>query len=148
MRRSTLLALPSLALGTCLVLAPAALAAQGPNPTGVYREEIALRNLSETRRIMLLPNETVGFRVLGATNEARVLRVSTGHLVEGRLYSAVAVVTPRDGGAVRRTEGTISVDAPVLNLGTLPDGEYLITMHLEDLSSGSTRDARNKVVLY
>lgn len=141
MRRSTLLAL-------LLLAAPTALAAQGPNTSTVYQENIALRNLSESRRLMLLPNETVGFRILGESNEARVLRASTGHLVEGRLYHTIVTVTPRDGGPVRRTEGTISVDAPLITLGTLPDGEYIVTMHLEDLASGSTRDAKNKVVLY
>lgn len=111
------------------------------------KEDPAIRALSDTRRLMLLPNETVGFRVLGAADQPRTLRVSTGHLRAGRLYHTVARIVPRDGSAPRRAEGTVSADAPSLALGDLPAGEYTITVHLEDYATGATRDARNKVVL-
>ena len=140
MRRTALVSL-------LLLAAPAALAAQGANAIRLERDALAIRQLSETRRIALLPNETVGFRILGATGGTRTLRVTTGHLVSGRLYHAVAHITPRDGSSPLRAEGTVSIEAPRLSLGALPAGEYIITMHLEDLATGSTRDARNKVVL-
>lgn len=133
------------ALSLLLVAAtPAVLSAQDVN---ARRESLSLLALSETRRLPLLPSESVGFRVFGAADKARALRVSTGHLVAGRYYHAVARIVPRDGSTPLRTEGTISSDAPQLDLGLLPAGEYLITVHLEDYATGSTRDARNKVVL-
>lgn len=105
----------------------------------------AIAALSDPRRVALLPNEVVGFRILG--DQARTLRVSTGHLREGRLYHAVARIVPTDGSPATRVEGTVSADTPTLQIGTLPAGEYIITVHLEDYATGSTRDARNKVVL-
>jgi hypothetical protein len=138
MRRTPLLAL-------ALLVAPAALAAQMSSAT---LEDLAIRNLNETRRLALLPNETVGFRILGTSTEARTMRMTTGHLVAGHLYNAVAQITPRNGSPTLRAEGTISTDAPRLDLGVLPAGAYLITMHLEDLATGSTRDAKSSVILY
>lgn len=140
MRRTALLALVFLA-------APAALAAQDQTQTSAYREQLALRILSETRRLDLLPNESVGFRIVGATAAARSLRITTGHLAQGHLYQALFRIVPRDGGNPLRIEGTVSADAPSIAIGALPAGEYVISMHLEDLSSGDTRDAQNKVVL-
>ncbi|HEX7917924.1 MAG TPA: hypothetical protein VF454_00900 [Gemmatimonadales bacterium] len=105
----------------------------------------AIAALSDPRRVALLPNEVVGFRILG--DQARTLRVSTGHLREGRLYHAVARIVPSDGSPATRVEGTVSAETPTLQIGTLPAGEYIITVHLEDYATGSTRDARNKVVL-
>lgn len=110
-------------------------------------ENPAVRALSETRRLALLPNETVGFRVLGTADAGRTLRISTGHLREGRLYHAVARIIPRDGSAALRAEGTVSADAPTIEVGVLPAGEYTVVVHLEDYATGATRDARNKVVL-
>lgn len=131
---------------------PLLLLAAGPSlavAQDIYtrRESPALVALSEPRRLTLLPNETVGFRVLGDADQGRTLRVSTGHLREGRLYYAVARILPRDGSAALRVEGTVSTDAPRITLGNLPAGEYTITVHLEDYLTGATRDARNKVVL-
>lgn len=136
MHRPTLLALATLAL-------PAALSAQVV--TGRYTAAGPL--LTESRQIVLLPNEVVGFRIVGATEENRTIRVTTGHLLEGRLYHAVAMITPRDGSKPIRAEGTLSTETPELNVGILPKGEYLVTVHLEDLYSGDVRDAKNKVVL-
>lgn len=138
MRRTPLLAL-------ALLIAPAALAAQ---MSSVDLEDQAIRTLNDTRRLALLPNETVGFRILGASSEARTMRMTTGHLAAGHLYAAVAVITPRNGAPTLRAEGTVSADAPRLALGVLPAGAYLITMHLEDLATGSTRDAKSSVILY
>jgi|GEM_PF-5038729 len=136
MHRPTLLALATLAL-------PAALSAQVV--TGRYTAAGPL--LTETRQIVLLPNEVVGFRINGTSEGARTLRVTTGHLIEGRLYHAVAIITPRDGSKPLRAEGTLSTETPELNVGILPKGEYLVTVHLEDLYTGDVRDAKNKVVL-
>lgn len=135
--RRTLLAL-------ALIVAPAALAAQ---TNSVTLEDIAIKNLSDARRLTLLPNETVGFRILGTAATPRTMKITTGHLVAGHLYSAVAVITPRDGSPTLRTEGTISTDAATLPLGELAPGAYVITMHLEDLATGSTRDAKSSVIL-
>ena len=140
MRRTPFLAL-------ALLAAPAALAAQGAQTSTVTLEQLAIQNLSDYRRLDLLPNETVGFRIVGASAETRTMRVTTGHLRAGHLYTATAIITPRDGSPTLRAEGTISTDSPTLSLGTLPDGAYLITMHLEDLLTGSTRDAKSSVVL-
>ena len=137
MRRISLLAL-------ALLAAPAALAAQA---NSVTLEQLALRNFNDVRILDLTPNETVGFRVLGDASAGRTMKMTTGHLIAGHLYTATAVITPRDGSPVLRAEGTISTDAPTLLLGALPDGRYVITMHLEDLLTGSTRDARSSVVL-
>lgn len=136
MRRTALLSL-------VLATAPALLAAQA---TTVQLEDRAIQNLSDTRRLALLPNETVGFRVVGGAT-LRTMRVTTGHLVAGHLYHAVALIQPRDGSRALRAEGTVSSDDPRLSLGTLPDGGYVISMHLEDLLTGSTRDAKSSVVL-
>ena len=95
MRRSSILALQVLAL-------PATLAAQDAS-----REKQSVAVLSEPRRLNLLPSEVVGFRVIGDAAAGRILRVSTGHLVAGRLYHAVAMVTPQDGSAPIRAEGTL-----------------------------------------
>ncbi len=137
MHRPTLLALATLAL-------PAALSAQ--QASAGYTSGNPL--LTETRQIVLLPTEVVGFRILGETEGARSLRVTTGHLVAGRLYHTVAIITPRDGSAPLRAEGTLSDESPELNVGTLPDGEYLVSVHMEDLATGEVRDAKNKVVLH
>jgi hypothetical protein len=136
MRRTTLLALATLAL-------PAALSAQVN--TGRYTAAGPL--LNETRQIVLLPSEVVGFRITGTSEATRNLRVTTGHLLVGRLYHAVAIITPRDGSQPIRAEGTLSVETPELNVGSLAKGEYLVTVHLEDLYTGDVRDAKNKVVL-
>lgn len=137
MRRTSLLALALLAV-------PAALAAQA---TTVDLEARTINNFYETTRLSLLPNETVGFRVVRTSPTARVMRVTTGHLTDGHLYTATAIITPRDGSPTLRAEGTISTESPTLSLGALPDGAYVITMHLEDLLTGSTRDAKSSVVL-
>jgi hypothetical protein len=137
MHRPTLLALATLAL-------PAALSAQVN--TGRYTAAGPL--LNETRQLVLLPNEVVGFRIIGTSEETRTIRVTTGHLLEGRLYHAVAVVTPRDGSQPIRAEGTLSTVTPELNVGALPKGEYVVTVHLEDLYTGDVRDAKNRVVLH
>jgi len=131
---------------------PLLLLAAGPSlavaqDTYARRESPAVAVLSETRRLALLPNETVGFRVLGTAEQGRSLRVSTGHLREGRLYHAVARIIPRDGSPALRVEGTVSTDAPSIDVGALPAGEYTITVHLEDYATGATRDAQNNVVL-
>jgi len=136
MHRPTLLALATLAL-------PAALSAQ--QLTGRYTAAGPL--LTETRQIVLLPSEVVGFRITGTSEATRTLRVTTGHLLEGRLYHAVAIITPRDGSKPIRAEGTLSIETPELNVGTLVKGEYLVTVHLEDMYTGDVRDAKNKVVL-
>jgi hypothetical protein len=140
MRRSTILSLVVLAL-------PASLAAQYVGTQHGDRGSLGIAALSEPRRLNLLPSEVVGFRVTGEASVGRILRVSAGHLVSGRLYYAVAMVTPRDGSAPIRAEGTLSADAPRLPLGTLPAGAYTIRVHLEDVATGATRDATNKVVL-
>lgn len=137
MRRTTLLSL-------LLVAAPVVLAAQD---MAARRENPGIAVLSEPRRLNLLPSEVVGFRVTGEASVGRILRVSTGHLVTGRLYHAVAWVTPHDGSTPIRAEGTLSTDTPRLALGALPAGAYTIQVHLEDVATGATRDARNKVVL-
>ena len=130
-----------------LLVAPAALAAQMPQDVNARREELAIRMLSETRRLPLLPNETVGFRVLGEDGQRRTIRFTSGHLIAGRLYRTVATITPSDGSPTLRAEGTLSVDTPTLDVGILPAGGYYIKVHLEDMASGATRDARNNVVL-
>ena len=137
----------TLLLPLLLVVAPAALAAQTPQDGSAQREELAIRMLTETRRLPLLPNETVGFRVLGENGMRRTIRFTTGHLIAGRLYRTVATIIPSDGSPTLRAEGTLSVDVPTLDVGTLPAGGYYIKVHLEDMASGATRDARNKVVL-
>lgn len=138
MRRSSILAL------TALLAAPAALSAQA---IASQRDHLAIAVLSEPRRLNLLPSEVVGFRVTGEASVGRILRVSTGNLVSGRLYHAIALVTPHDGSSPLRAEGTLSADTPRLALGALPAGGYTIRVHLEDFATGATRDARNKVVL-
>jgi len=138
--RRTLLPLLFLAL-------PAALAAQMPQDVNARKEELAIQMLSETRRLPLLPNETVGFRVLGENGARRSIRFTTGHLITGRLYHAVATIIPSDGSPTLRAEGTLSVDTPTLDVGALPSGGYYIKVHLEDIATGATRDARNNVVL-
>jgi hypothetical protein len=130
------------------LVAPAALAAQAPQDMNARRDELAIQMLSETRRLPLLPNETVGFRVLGENGQHRTIRFTTGHLINGRLYRAVATVLPGDGSPALRTEGTLSVDTPNLDIGALPAGSYYIKVHLEDMATGATRDARNNVVLH
>lgn len=140
MRRSSILALLVLAL-------PASLAAQDIATQHASREKQSVAVLSEPRRLNLLPSEVVGFRVIGDAAAGRILRVSTGHLVAGRLYHAVAMVTPQDGSAPIRAEGTLNTSTPRLALGALPAGTYTIRVHLEDMTTGATRDARNKVVL-
>lgn len=137
MRRTHLLVLALLAL-------PAGLAAQ---VSTVTLEQLAIKNLNETRRLDLLPNETVGFRILGTADAARTMKVTTGHLIYGHLYRAIAVVVPRNGAPTLQAEGTVSTESPTLSLGVLPAGAYLITMHLEDLATESTRDAKSSVVL-
>jgi hypothetical protein len=137
MRRLTLAVLAALAL-------PAALSAQGAS--SVQMEDLAIRNLSETRRLMLLPNETVGFRVLGTASD-RSLRVTTGHLVEGRFYQARVTITEVGGTTLRTIDGTISSDAPTLDIGALADGDYRIAVELADLGTGGIRAARSRVVL-
>ena len=127
-----------------LVAGPTLAVAQNPYPR---REDPAILALSESRRLPLLPNETVGFRVLGTAEQGRAIRVSTGHLREGRLYHSVAQILPHDGSPALRVEGTVSADAPMIQVGALPAGEYTILVHLEDYATGATRDARNKVVL-
>jgi hypothetical protein len=131
---------------------PLLLLAAGPTlavaqDMAVRREDPAVMALSETRRLSLLPNETVGFRVLGDAGQARILRVSTGHLRQGRLYHTVARIFPRDGSPAMRVEGTVSAEVPTIEIGDLPAGEYMIVVHLEDYATGAFRDARNKVVL-
>ena len=140
MRRTLLLPL-------LFLVAPAALAAQMPQDVNGQRAELAIRMLSETRRLPLLPNETVGFRVLGENGQRRTIRFTTGHLITGRLYRAVATIIPSDGSPALRTEGTLSVETPTIDLGVLPAGGYRIRVHLEDIATGATRDARNNVVL-
>ncbi len=135
----------TLLLPLLLLVAPAALSAQDVNDA--RREDLAIRMLSETRRLPLLPNETVGFRVLGENGQRRTIRFTTGHLLAGRLYHAVATIIPSDGSPALRTEGTLSVDTPTIDVGALPPGGYYIRVHLEDMATGATRDARNKVVL-
>lgn len=130
-------------LSVTLLAVPAALAAQSNT---VQLEQRAVQNWNDIRLIALLPNEVVGFRVLGSA-EARTMRVTTGHMVAGHLYHAVATILPRDGSRALRAEGTISADVPRLSLGALPDGGYIISMHLEDLLTGSTRDAKSSVIL-
>jgi hypothetical protein len=137
MRRLTLAVVATLAL-------PATLSAQGA--TSVQMEALAIQNLSELRRFHLLPNETVGFRVLGGAEE-RSLRLTTGHLTDGRLYHATVSITEAGSTSVRRLEGTVSADAAVLALGALPNGEYRITVELADLATGATRGARSRVIL-
>jgi hypothetical protein len=133
-----------IAIAFALVVIPAALSAQ---TMGQEKNELAMRVLTEGRRVFILPNEVMGFRITGETGEVRNLRVSTGHLAEGHLYHAIATVTPRDGSAALRTEGTLDINTPSLSLGALADGEYLISIKLTDLTDGSTRDATNRVVL-
>lgn len=133
-----------IAIAFALVALPATLNAQYANQEP---NELAMRALSESRRIYVLPNEVMGFRVTGETGATRNLRVSTGHLSEGHLYHAIATITPRDGSAALRAEGTLDLNTPSLSLGALADGEYLITIKLTDLTDGSTRDAINRVVL-
>lgn len=123
---------------------PALAVAQDVN---ARKENPAILALSETRRLTLLPNETVGFRVLGGADQGRTLRVSAGHLREGRLYHTIARIIPRDGSQALRVEGTVSADTPTIEIGSLPAGEYTILVHLEDYASGATRNARNRVVL-
>jgi hypothetical protein len=137
MRRLTLAVVAALAL-------PATLSAQGAS--SVQMEDLAIRTLSETRRLHLLPSETVGFRVLGAST-ARSLRVTTGHLVEGRFYQARVTITEVGGTTQRTIDGTVSTDAPTLDLGALADGEYRIVVELADLGTGALRAARSRVVL-
>lgn len=126
-----------------LLAVPAALAAQSNT---VQLEQRAVQDWNDIRLVALLPNEVVGFRVVGRA-EARTMRVTTGHLIAGHLYHAVAFIIPRDGSRALRAEGTVSSDDPRLSLGTLPDGGYVISMHLEDLLTGSTRDAKSSVIL-
>jgi len=133
-----------IAIALSLVVLPAALNAQYSGPG---KNDLAMQTLSEGRRIIVLPIEVMGFRITGETGEVRNLRVSTGHLSEGHLYLAIATITPRDGSAALRTEGTLDINTPSLSLGALPDGEYLVTIALTDLTDGSTRDAANRVVL-
>ena len=130
-----------------LLVAPAALAAQMPQDVNARQEELAIRMLSETRRLPLLPNETVGFRVLGENGQRRTIRFTTGHLITGRLYRAVATIIPTDGSPTLRAEGTMSADSPILDVGALPAGGYYVRVHLEDIATGATRDARNNVML-
>lgn len=137
MRCTTLLSL-------LLVAAPVVLAAQD---MAAKRENPGIAVLSETRRLPLLPNETVGFRVLGENGRRRTIRFTTGHLLAGRLYHAVATIIPSDGSPALHTEGTLNVDTPTIDVGALPAGGYYIKVHLEDMATGATRDARNKVVL-
>ncbi len=137
----------TLLLPLLLTIAPVALAAQMPQDVNARREELAIRMLSETRRLPLLPNETVGFRVLGQDGQRRTIRFTTGHLITGRLYRAVATIIPSDGSPTLRTEGTLSVESPTIDVGALPAGGYYIRVHLEDMATGATRDARNNVVL-
>ena len=134
----------SIPLALALLGFPVALTAQAAN---LEPNEHAMRALSEGRRAYILPSEVMGFRVTGEAGEIRTIRVSTGHMVEGHLYHAIATITPRDGSAALRTEGTLDSNSPSLPLGTLADGEYLITVKLTDLRDGSTRDASNRVVL-
>ncbi len=137
MRRLTLTVIAALAL-------PATLSAQGA--TSVEMENHAIRNLSELRRFHLLPSELVGFRILGDAQE-RSLRVTTGHLEDGRLYQATVRITEVGGTSTRRLEGTVSTEAAVIALGELPDGEYRITVELADLATGATRGAKSRVIL-
>lgn len=137
MRRLTIAVLAALAL-------PATLNAQGTS--SVQMEDLAIRSLSETRRLMLLPSETVGFRITG-TSADRSLRVTTGHLVEARFYQARVTITEVGGKTIRTIDGTVSTDAPTLALGALPDGEYRIAVELADLGTGGVRAARSRVVL-
>lgn len=137
MRRLVLTVLATIAL-------PAALSAQGA--TSVQMEDLAIQNLSELRRFHLLPNETVGFRVLGSA-EARRVRLTTGHLTAGRLYQATITITEAGATSTRRLEGTVSTDAAIIPIGALPDGEYRITVELADLATGATRGARSRVIL-
>jgi hypothetical protein len=134
----------TIAVALALVVAPAALTAQAG---GQEKNELAMRILTEGRRVFILPSEVMGFRVTGEAGALRSLRVSTGHLTEGHLYHAVATVTPKDGSAAMQIEGTLDINTPALPLGTLTDGEYLIAVTLTDLTDGSTRDATNRVVL-
>ncbi|HET7042315.1 MAG TPA: hypothetical protein VFI13_09860, partial [Gemmatimonadales bacterium] len=123
--RRTLIAL-------ALLAAPAGLAAQA---SSVTLESLAIKSLSDYRRLTLLPNETIGFRILGTADAPRTMRVTTGHLIDGHLYRAVATIIPRDGSPTLRAEGTVSTESPTLALGLLPAGGYVITMHLEDLAT-------------
>jgi hypothetical protein len=130
-----------------LLVAPAALAAQSMDASASH-DALVIRMLSESRRLPLLPNETVGFRILGEEGQRRTLRFTTGHLVNGRLYQTVATIIPGDGSPTLRAEGTLSVDSPTLDVGLLPAGHYYVKVHLEDMATGATRDARNNVVLH
>lgn len=132
-------------LAFALLATPAFLTAQS---APMEKNEMAMRALTEGRRVFILPSEVMGFRVTGEANGARTLRVSTGHLVEMHLYHAIATVTPRDGSQALRIEGTVDINTPSLSLGELKDGEYLIAVHLTDLTDGSTREASNRVVLH
>ena len=134
-----------IAIALTLVVLPAALSAQ---TMGQEKNELAMRTLSEGRRAFVLPTEVMGFRITGETGELRTLRVSTGHLVQGHLYHAIATITPRDGSAALRAEGTLDLNTPSLSVGALPDGEYLVSIKLVDLTDGSTRDATNRVILH
>jgi hypothetical protein len=133
----------TLAIAAALAL-PATLSAQGAS--SVQMEDLAIRTLSETRRLHLLPNESVGFRVVG-TPSARSLRVTTGHLVEGRFYQARVTIADVGGSSLRTIDGTISTDAAALDLGALAAGEYRIVVELADLGTGATRAAKSRVVL-
>ena len=137
MRRLALAVLASIAL-------PVALNAQGA--TSVEMENLAIQNLNELRRFHLLPNETVGFRILGEAQD-RSLRLTTGHLTPGRFYHATVSITEAGATTVRRIEGTVSTEAAVIALGELPDGEYRVTVELADLGTGATRGARSRVIL-
>ena len=105
-----------ISLVLALVATPAILTAQYTNQEP---NEMAMRVLTEGRRVFILPSEVMGFRVTGEAGENRNLRVSTGHLAEGHLYHAIATITPRNGTAALRTEGTLDTNTPSLSLGAL-----------------------------
>jgi hypothetical protein len=131
-------------LAFALLATPSLVVAQS---APMEKNELAMRALTEGRRVFILPSEVMGFRVTGEAGGARTLRVSTGHLSEAHLYHAIATVTPRDGSQALRIEGTVDVNTPSLLLGNLSDGEYLMAITLTDLTDGSTRAATNRVVL-
>ena len=130
-----------------LVLAAVPASASAQVLVNRNRESLAIQSLSDPRRLMLFPNQSVGFRVLGDADGSRTLRVTTGHLESGRLYHAVARIVPQDGSAPRLVEGTVSTAVPTMDIGELPAGAYVVTVHLEDFASGVERNARSKVVL-
>ena len=139
---------PILALAALTLFPGAAMAQRRGDGLALTAAESQMQALSDQRVLDLLPDQSVGFRVVPAAGGAKAIRFTTGHLRAGHLYHAVALVIPRDGGQPHRAEGTISVEVPLLGVGALADGSYEIRMELSDLASGSRRTGSNRVVLH